>query len=52
MSTNWNRQFERLMSFCAEAFFLTREENEWYKEPISSKAALSKDGLPASVATD
>jgi hypothetical protein len=52
MLTNWTRPFEGLMSFCAEACFLTREENEWYKEPISSKAALSKDDLPASDATD
>ncbi|KAK3162214.1 hypothetical protein QOZ80_1BG0086870 [Eleusine coracana subsp. coracana] len=38
--------------FVSEACFLTREENEWYKEPISSKAALTKDGLPSSAVTD
>ncbi|TVU34796.1 hypothetical protein EJB05_16648 [Eragrostis curvula] len=38
--------------FVSEACFLTREENQWYKEPISSKAAFNKDGLPASFATD
>ena len=38
-----------LVCFCAEACFLTRDENEWYREPISSKAAFSKDDLAASV---
>jgi len=35
--------------FVSEACFLTRDENEWYREPISSKAAFSKDDLAASV---
>ena len=37
------------MCFCAEACFLTRDENEWYWEPISSKAAFNKDDFAASV---
>ncbi|CAO2171770.1 unnamed protein product [Urochloa humidicola] len=35
--------------FVSEACFLTRDENEWYREPISSKAAFNKDELQASV---
>jgi len=36
--------------FVSEACFLTREENEWYREPISSNAAFSKEDLPSEVA--
>ncbi|KAL5221720.1 hypothetical protein ABZP36_026433 [Zizania latifolia] len=32
--------------FVSEACFLTRNENEWYREPISSKATFSKEELP------
>lgn len=46
----WNRHSEGLISFCAEACLLTRDENEWYREPISSNATSSKEGLQASVA--
>ncbi|KAL6616235.1 hypothetical protein ACP70R_038505 [Stipagrostis hirtigluma subsp. patula] len=36
--------------FVSDACFLTREENEWYREPISSNATFSKEDLPTSVA--
>ncbi|KAL6853514.1 hypothetical protein ACP4OV_019543 [Aristida adscensionis] len=35
--------------FVSDACFLTRDENEWYREPISSQATFSKEDLPASV---
>lgn len=34
------------VNFDAEACFVTRQENEWYKEPVSSKASLIKDTPP------
>ncbi|KAL5227112.1 hypothetical protein ABZP36_015377 [Zizania latifolia] len=37
--------------FVSEACFLTRNENEWYREPISSKATFSKEDLPPEVAS-
>ncbi|XP_062224012.1 4-diphosphocytidyl-2-C-methyl-D-erythritol kinase, chloroplastic-like [Phragmites australis] len=36
--------------FVSEAYFLTRNENEWYGEPISSKGTFSREDLRASVA--
>lgn len=36
--------------FGAEACFLTRNENEWYREPISSKITSEED-LPPEVAS-
>ncbi|XP_020113531.1 4-diphosphocytidyl-2-C-methyl-D-erythritol kinase, chloroplastic [Ananas comosus] len=32
--------------FVSEACFVTRQENEWYKEPVSSKASLINDTPP------
>uniref|UniRef100_A0A0E0JPW6 4-(cytidine 5'-diphospho)-2-C-methyl-D-erythritol kinase n=1 Tax=Oryza punctata TaxID=4537 RepID=A0A0E0JPW6_ORYPU len=37
-------------TFVSEACFLTRNENEWYREPISSKIT-SKEDLPPEVAS-
>ncbi|XP_062207159.1 4-diphosphocytidyl-2-C-methyl-D-erythritol kinase, chloroplastic-like [Phragmites australis] len=36
--------------FVSEAYFVTRDQNEWYREPISSKATFNKEDLRASVA--
>ncbi|ONM02756.1 4-diphosphocytidyl-2-C-methyl-D-erythritol kinase chloroplastic [Zea mays] len=36
--------------FVSEACLLTRDENEWYREPISTNATSGKEGLQASVA--
>lgn len=46
----WCRHSEGLISLCAEACLLTRDENEWYREPISANATSGKEGLQASVA--
>jgi 4-diphosphocytidyl-2-C-methyl-D-erythritol kinase len=37
-------------TFVSEACFLTRNENEWYREPISSKITSEED-LPPEVAS-
>ena len=46
----WCRHSEGLISLCAEACLLTRDENEWYREPISANATSGKEGLQVSVA--
>jgi hypothetical protein len=49
----WNlccTHFEFSVSLGAEARFLTREENEWYREPLTSNATFSKEDLPSEAA--